>query len=186
QYLGRTDDQVKLRGLRIEPGEIDAVVASAPGVAHAVTLVREDRPGVQRLVGYVVGAGDGPVAVDAVRAHAASRLPEYMVPNVFLEIPAVPLSPNGKLDRRALPVPPDAVAGPSRAPRDAREEILLGIVAAVLGLETAGVEDDFFALGGHSLLAARAASRMRSALGVECSVRDVFEARTVAALAARL
>ncbi len=186
QYLGRTDDQVKLRGLRIELGEIDAVLSGAPGVAHAVTLVREDRPGVQRLVGYVVGTGDGPVPVDAVRAHAASRLPEYMVPNVFLEIPAVPLSPNGKLDRRALPVPPDAVAGPSRAPRDAREEILLGIVAAVLGLETAGVEDDFFDLGGHSLLAARAASRMRSALGVECSVRDVFEARTVAALAARL
>ncbi|MGA5493534.1 amino acid adenylation domain-containing protein [Streptomyces cinereoruber] len=186
QYLGRTDDQVKLRGLRIELGEIDAVLSGAPGVVHAVTLVREDRPGVQRLVGYVVGTGDGPVPVDAVRAHAASRLPEYMVPNVFLEIPAVPLSPNGKLDRRALPVPPDAVAGPSRAPRDAREEILLGIVAAVLGLETAGVEDDFFDLGGHSLLAARAASRMRSALGVECSVRDVFEARTVAALASRL
>ncbi|GHA87661.1 non-ribosomal peptide synthetase [Streptomyces termitum] len=186
QYLGRTDDQVKLRGLRIELGEIDAVLASAPGVAHAVTLVREDRPGVQRLVGYVVGTGDGPVPVDAVRAHAASRLPEYMVPAVLVEIPAVPLSPNGKLDRRALPAPPDAVAGPSRAPRDAREEILLGIVSAVLGLETAGVEDDFFDLGGHSLLAARAAGRMRSALGVECSVRDVFEARTVAALAARL
>ncbi|MGW6555526.1 condensation domain-containing protein, partial [Streptomyces sp. NPDC055051] len=186
QYLGRTDDQVKLRGLRIELGEIDAVVASAPGVAHAVTLVREDRPGVQRLVGYVVGAGDGPVAVDALRAHAASRLPEYMVPGVFVEIPAVPLSPNGKLDRRALPAPPDAVSGPSRAPKDARETLLLGIVAAVLGLETAGVEDDFFDLGGHSLLAARAASRVRTALGVECSVRDVFEARTVAALAARL
>ncbi|MFF9143245.1 amino acid adenylation domain-containing protein [Streptomyces sp. NPDC014861] len=186
QYLGRTDDQVKLRGLRIELGEIDAVVASAPGVAQAVTLVREDRPGVQRLVGYVVGAGDGPVSVDALRAHAASRLPEYMVPGVFVEIPAVPLSPNGKLDRRALPAPPDAVSGPSRAPKDARETLLLGIVAAVLGLETAGVEDDFFDLGGHSLLAARAASRVRTALGVECSVRDVFEARTVAALAVRL
>ncbi|MFF8805416.1 amino acid adenylation domain-containing protein [Streptomyces omiyaensis] len=185
-YLGRTDDQVKLRGLRIEPGEIDAVVAFAPGVAHSVTLVREDRPGVQQLVGYVVGAGDGPVAVDAVRAHAASRLPEYMVPAVFVEIPAVPLSPNGKLDRRALPAPPDAVAGPSRAPKDAGETLLLGIVTAVLRLETAGVEDDFFDLGGHSLLAARAASRIRTALGVECSVRDVFEARTVAALAARL
>ncbi|MGW6414086.1 amino acid adenylation domain-containing protein [Streptomyces sp. NPDC055055] len=186
RYLGRTDDQVKLRGLRIEPGEIDAVVASAPGVARAVTLVREDRPGVQRLVGYFVGDGGTPVSPDAVRAHAASRLPEYMVPAVFLEIPAVPLSPNGKLDRRALPAPPDAVGGTSRAPKDAREETLLGIVAAVLGLETAGVEDDFFDLGGHSLLAARAASRMRTALDVECSVRDVFEARTVAALAARL
>ncbi|MFF6883865.1 amino acid adenylation domain-containing protein [Streptomyces sp. NPDC012421] len=186
QYLGRTDDQVKLRGLRIELGEIDAVLTGAPDVAHAVTLVREDRPGVQRLVAYVVGAGDGPVPVDAVRAHAASCLPEYMVPGVFVEIPAVPLSPNGKLDRRALPAPPDAVAGPSRAPRDARETLLLGIVTAVLGVDTAGVEDDFFDLGGHSLLAARAASRMRAALGVECSVRDVFEARTVAALAARL
>ncbi len=154
-------------------------------MAHAVTLVREDRPGVQRLVAYVVGAGDGPVAVDAVRAHAASRLPEYMVPNVFLEIPAVP-SPQ----RQARPPGPARAAGRRRRALAGTEgrarEILLGIVAAVLGLETAGVEDDFFDLGGHSLLAARAASRMRSALGVECSVRDVFEARTVAALAARL
>ncbi|MFJ3766261.1 amino acid adenylation domain-containing protein [Streptomyces sp. NPDC090082] len=186
QYLGRTDDQVKLRGLRIELGEIDAVLAGAPGVNRAVTVVREDRPGVQRLVGYVVGAGDGPILLDAVRAHAASRLPEYMVPGVFLEITGVPLSPNGKLDRRALPVPPDTVSGTTRAPRDAREEILLGVFTALLGLETAGVEDDFFDLGGHSLLATRLVARMRAALGVECSVRDVFEARTVAGLAGRL
>ncbi|MFJ7984098.1 amino acid adenylation domain-containing protein [Streptomyces sp. NPDC096351] len=185
-YLGRTDDQVKLRGLRIEPGEIDTVVAAAPGVSRAVTVVREDRPGVQRLVTYVVPAGGATVAAEALRAHAAARLPEYMVPSVFLDIPAVPLSPNGKLDRRALPVPPDAATGPSRAPRDAREEILAGVFASLLGLESAGVEDDFFALGGHSLLAARAAARVRAALGVECSVRDVFETRTVEALAARL
>ncbi|MFV6028666.1 amino acid adenylation domain-containing protein [Streptomyces sp. NPDC056264] len=184
-YLGRADDQVKLRGFRIELGEIDTIVATAPGVSRAVTVIREDRPGVQRLVTYVVPA-DAPVTADALRVHAAARLPEYMVPSVFLEIPAIPLSPNGKLDRRALPAPPDAVTGPSRAPRDAREEILAGTFAAVLGLDSAGVEDDFFALGGHSLLAARAAARVRAALGVECSVRDVFEARTVEALAARL
>ncbi|MFD7962487.1 amino acid adenylation domain-containing protein [Streptomyces zaomyceticus] len=183
-YLGRADDQVKLRGFRIELGEIDTVVATAPGVSRAVTVIREDRPGVQRLVTYVVA--DAPASAEALRAHAAARLPEYMVPSVFIDIPAVPLSPNGKLDRRALPAPPDAVTGPSRAPRDAREEILSGVFAAVLGLDTAGVEDDFFALGGHSLLAARAAARVRAALGVECSVRDVFEARTVEALAARL
>ncbi|MYV67635.1 amino acid adenylation domain-containing protein, partial [Streptomyces sp. SID2131] len=103
QYLGRTDDQVKLRGLRIELGEIDAVLSGAPGVARAVSVVREDRPGARRLVAYAVPAGDGPLDPDALRAHAATRLPEYMVPAVIMEIPAVPLSPNGKLDRRALP-----------------------------------------------------------------------------------
>ncbi|MFD8644801.1 amino acid adenylation domain-containing protein [Streptomyces zaomyceticus] len=185
-YLGRADDQVKLRGFRIELGEIDTVVAAAPGVSRAVTVIREDRPGVQRLVTYAVPAEGAPMTADALRAHASGHLPEYMVPSVFMEIPAIPLSPNGKLDRRALPAPPDAVSGPSRAPRDAREEILSGVFATVLGLDTAGVEDDFFALGGHSLLAARAAARVRAALGVECSVRDVFEARTVEALAARL
>ncbi|MEU9862518.1 amino acid adenylation domain-containing protein [Streptomyces sp. NPDC047971] len=186
-YLGRTDDQVKLRGLRVELGEIDAVVSSAAGVARAVTVVREDRPGVQRLVTYVVAApGADRVDTETVRAHAAGRLPEYMVPAVVLRIPAVPLSPNGKLDRRALPAPPDLVQVPSRAPRDAREELIAGIFATLLGLDAAGVEDDFFGLGGHSLLAARAAARVRTALGVECSVRDVFESRTVAALAARL
>ncbi|MFF8831197.1 amino acid adenylation domain-containing protein [Streptomyces sp. NPDC015131] len=185
-YLGRADDQVKLRGFRIELGEIAAVLAEPDAVAQAVAVVREDRPGLQQLVGYVVPAPGAAVDTGAVRAHAAGRLPEYMVPAVLVPLDAMPLSPNGKLDRRALPAPPTATAGPSRAPRDAREEILAGIFAEVLDLPAAGVEDDFFALGGHSLLATRAVSRVRAALGVECAVRDLFEARTVAALAARL
>ncbi|MGW1926128.1 amino acid adenylation domain-containing protein, partial [Streptomyces massasporeus] len=185
-YLGRADDQVKLRGFRIELGEIDTVLTTTPGILRAVTVIREDRPGSRRLVAYAVPAAGASFDPDALRAHATTQLPEYMVPSVFMEIPAIPLSPNGKLDRRALPAPPDTVTGPSRAPRDAREEILAGTFAAVLGLDTAGVDDDFFSLGGHSLLAARAAARVRAALGVECSVRDVFEARTVEALAARL
>ncbi|MEU1280944.1 amino acid adenylation domain-containing protein [Streptomyces sp. NPDC005805] len=186
-YLGRTDHQVKLRGLRIELGEIETVLASAPGITRAVVLVREDVPGVQRLVAYTVSAQGAVLDADALRAHAATRLPEYMIPAVFVPLDAVPLSPNGKLDRRALPAPPAETAeGVYRAPKNAREEILAGIFAEVLGVERVGAEDDFFALGGHSLLVARAVSRARDALGVECAVRDLFEARTVAALAVRL
>ncbi|MEU6062572.1 amino acid adenylation domain-containing protein [Streptomyces sp. NPDC047097] len=186
-YLGRTDDQVKLRGFRIELGEIEAVLTNAPGIARAIVIVREDNPGVQRLVAYAVPAAGTAVDTAALRTLAADRLPEYMVPAAFLELAEVPLSPNGKLDRRALPAPPEAASGPARAPRDAREEIVSGIFGDILGLpESAGVLDDFFALGGHSLLATRAVSRIRTALGVECAVRDLFEARTVEALAARL
>ncbi|MFH0518630.1 amino acid adenylation domain-containing protein [Streptomyces sp. M41] len=183
-YLGRTDHQVKLRGQRIELGEIESVLAEVPGVTQSAVVVREDTPGVQRLVAYVVA---GP-AFDhvAARAHAGSRLPEYMVPTTFVRLDALPLSPSGKLDRRALPAPPEAAAGSSRAPRNAREEVVAGVLAAVLERTHVGVEDDFFALGGHSLLATRAVSRLRAALGVECAVRDLFEARTAAALAARL
>ncbi|MFD9618913.1 amino acid adenylation domain-containing protein [Streptomyces virginiae] len=186
EYLGRTDDQVKLRGFRIELGEIQAVLTGAPEVAQAAVVVREDRPGVQRLVAYVVPAPGAAPDQAALRTLAAARLPEYMVPSEVIELEALPLSANGKLDRRALPAPAAPVAGASRAPRDAREEILAGILADVLGLESVGVEDDFFALGGHSLLAARAVGRFRAALDVDCAIRDLFEARTVAALAALL
>ncbi|MFD5650509.1 amino acid adenylation domain-containing protein, partial [Streptomyces sp. NPDC127039] len=183
-YLGRTDHQVKIRGQRVELGEIESVLGEAPGVAQAVAQVREDRPGVRQLVAYVVAAA----AFDAtaVRAHAAARLPEYMVPSAFVLLDALPLGRSGKLDRRALPMPPEAETGSSRAPRNAREEVVTGVFATVLERSSVGVEDDFFALGGHSLLATRAASRLRTALGAECTVRDLFEARTAAALAARL
>ncbi|MGW6981620.1 amino acid adenylation domain-containing protein [Streptomyces sp. NPDC054932] len=186
EYLGRTDDQVKLRGLRIEPGEIQAVLTSAPEVDRAAVVVREDQPGVQRLVAYAVPAPGATLDPAALRTLAAARLPEYMVPAVVVPLAVLPTTANGKLDRRALPTPAAPVTGASRAPRDAREEILAGVLADVLGLDAVGVEDDFFALGGHSLLAARAVGRFRSALDVDCTVRDLFEMRTVAALAALL
>ncbi|WP_327260474.1 amino acid adenylation domain-containing protein [Streptomyces sp. NBC_01232] len=186
EYLGRTDDQVKLRGFRIELGEIQAVLGSSPDIARAAVIVREDQPGVQRLVAYAVPAPGVTIDPAALRTLAAARLPEYMVPAVVVPLAVLPTTANGKLDRRALPAPAAPVAGSSRAPRDAREEILAGILADVLGLESVGVEDDFFALGGHSLLAARAVGRFRSALDVDCAIRDLFEMRTVAALAALL
>ncbi|WP_405786945.1 amino acid adenylation domain-containing protein [Streptomyces sp. NBC_00029] len=186
EYLGRTDDQVKLRGFRIELGEIQAVLGSSPDIARAAVIVREDQPGVQRLVAYAVPAPGATIDPAALRTLAAARLPEYMVPAVVVPLAVLPTTANGKLDRRALPAPAAPVAGSSRAPRDAREEILAGILADVLGLESVGVEDDFFALGGHSLLAARAVGRFRSALDVDCAIRDLFEMRTVAALAALL
>ncbi|MFJ3876984.1 amino acid adenylation domain-containing protein [Streptomyces sp. NPDC090077] len=186
-YLGRTDHQIKLRGLRIEPAEIETTLTTHPHLTHTTVQLREDTPGVQHLVAYVVPAAgtDEPDEAE-LRAWAGDRLPEYMVPSFFVTLAELPLSPNGKLDRKALPAPELHGASGSRAPRDAREEIAAGVLADVLGLPSVGADDDFFALGGHSLLAARAAARLREALGGECAVRDVFELRTAARLAARL
>ncbi|RZB19953.1 amino acid adenylation domain-containing protein [Streptomyces sp. F001] len=184
QFLGRADDQVKLRGFRIELGEIEAALTSCPGVAGAAAVIREDRPGDRRLVGYVVP--DGLVDVSQVKKAVAARLPEYMVPAAVVVVDALPLTPNGKLDRKALPAPDySAATGLPQAPRDAREEILAGLFADVLGLEThqVGVDGGFFDLGGHSLLAMRLIGRIRAVLGVDLAIRDLFAAPTVAALA---
>ncbi|MFF3431340.1 amino acid adenylation domain-containing protein, partial [Streptomyces sp. NPDC002602] len=188
EFVGRADDQIKLRGFRIELGEIEAALTAAEGVGRAVVLVREDLPGFPALVGYVTPAGDGPAPeAGAVRRAAAGRLPEYMVPSAVVVLDAFPLTSNGKVDRRSLPAPDlSGLTGSGRAPRGAREEILAGIFAEVLALPAVGPDDDFFSLGGHSLLAARVIARVRTALDRECGIRDVFEARTVAALAARL
>ncbi|MFC9233490.1 amino acid adenylation domain-containing protein [Streptomyces decoyicus] len=186
EFAGRADDQVKIRGLRIEPGEIEAVVGSHPLVRQAAVVVREDRPGDQRIVAYVVPAEDAGTAPAGLREHAARTLPDYMVPAAFVPLDALPLTPNGKLDRRALPAPDLGSTTASRRPRDPREEILCGLFAEVLGVDRVGAEDNFFELGGHSLLAMRLISRVRTVLGVEPAVRDLFETPTAAGLAGRL
>ena len=183
EYLGRADDQVKMRGFRIELGEIEAVLAADASVRQAAVMVREDRPGDRRLVGYVVPATGADVDAVMLRERAGRVLPDYMVPAAVVVLDRLPLSPTGKLERRALPAPEYAAATGGRAPATARERALCEVFAQVLGLDRVGVEDSFFDLGGHSLLATRLVSRVRSVLGVELPIRAVFEHPTVTALA---
>ena len=186
EFLGRTDAQVKLRGFRIEPGEIEAVLLRHPGVAQAAVIAREDAPGDKRLVGYVVAAGAGAPEAASLRGHVARSLPDYMVPSAYVVLERLPLTANGKLDRRALPAPALWGSAPRRSARTPQEEILCALFAEVLGLPAVGIEDNFFALGGHSLLAMRLISRIRASLDIEIAIRSLFEAPTVAALAGRL
>ncbi|MEU9167206.1 amino acid adenylation domain-containing protein [Streptomyces sp. NPDC048420] len=181
-FLGRTDHQVKVRGVRVEPGEVESVLAVHASVGHAVVVAHG-----QLLVAYVVPAAGAGFDPDELRRHAAAALPGAMVPAAFVTLDALPLTPNGKLDRRALPaVDLAADGGAGGRGRDPREEILCGLFADALGVDRVGVDDDFFALGGHSLLAMRLVSGVRAALGAEVSLRTVFDAPTPAALAARL
>jgi non-ribosomal peptide synthase protein (TIGR01720 family) len=179
RYLGRADEQVKVRGYRIEPGEVQAALAALDGVERAVVIARDDHPGGKRLVGYVTGTADPTV----VRATLQDRLPEYMIPATVVVLDAMPLTVNGKLDKRALPAPEYQAVGVYRAPADVLEELLAGIYAEVLGLDRVGVDDSFFELGGDSILSMQVVSRARTA-GVLCRPRDIFVEQSVARLAA--
>ncbi|MGW9448877.1 amino acid adenylation domain-containing protein [Streptomyces sp. NPDC055632] len=185
-YVGRADQQVKLRGHRIEPGEIEAALRAHPSVRAACVVVREDLPGDRALTAYVVPAPGRTPDPAALTAHLGSRLPAYMVPSAVQTLDELPLTPNGKLDRAALPAPATAPDTTGRAPRGAREEILAGLFADVLGLPGVAADDNFFALGGHSLLATLLVGRIRTALDAETGIRTLFEHPTVASLAAAL
>ncbi|MFD0279550.1 amino acid adenylation domain-containing protein, partial [Kitasatospora sp. NPDC127111] len=186
EFLGRTDDQIKLRGFRIEPAEIETHFTARPDITQAAVLLREDNPGDQRLVAYLVPtAGDTPDPAE-LRATAAAQLPAHLVPSAVVLLDTLPLTPNGKLDRRALPAPATSTDPTGRTPRTPREELLCGLFAATLHTDTVGIDDNFFDLGGHSLLAARLTARIRDELGVQVGLRALFETPTVAQLAERL
>ncbi|WP_435823433.1 amino acid adenylation domain-containing protein, partial [Kitasatospora aureofaciens] len=186
EFAGRADHQVKLRGLRIEPGEIEAVLAGCPGVAQAAVVAREDRPGDKRLVAYLVPTSEGAPEPAELSGRLRRELPDYMVPAAFVTLDALPLTANGKLDRAALPAPEYGATGAGRGPRTPQEQLLCGLFAEVLGRDQVSIDDGFFDLGGHSLLAARLASRVRETLGLELGLRMLFEAPTVAGLTERL
>ena len=181
EFLGRADEQVKLRGFRIEPGEIAAVLLRHPGVAQAAVVVREDR-GSKQLVAYVVGRADQVLDAGDLRAHAVASLPEHMVPAAFVMLEQLPLTASGKLDRRGLPAP-ELTAAEWRGPRTPAEEALCALYAEVLSVERVGIDDSFFALGGDSILSIRLVSRARQQ-GLVITPRAVFEHQTAGALAA--
>jgi len=186
EFVGRADFQVKVRGFRVEPGEVEAVLREHAAVADAVVVARDDPDGSKRLVGFVVGAGG--VAGGELRRFVAERLPEYMVPAVVVWLERFPLTANGKVDRGALPEPvvSGGVEGAYVAPRDELERVLCAVWAEVLGVERVGVHDNFFDLGGHSLLAGRISAKVLEVIGQPVSIAALFEAPRIDALARRI
>ncbi|MEU9136993.1 amino acid adenylation domain-containing protein [Streptomyces sp. NPDC048404] len=185
QHLGRIDTQVKIRGYRVEPAEVEAALTTHPRIAQVAVVTQQPGDTTPYLAAYLVPA-DGASVPDAaeIQEHLADRLPEYMVPAAYVPLERLPLSPNGKLDLKALPAPDLTSTTPFRAPTTPREEALARLFAEVLGLEKVGVDDGFFELGGHSLLATRLITRARSEIGMEIPIRKIFDLPTVAALAA--
>jgi len=187
EYLGRNDQQVKLRGFRIEPGEIEARLLQHEGVREAVVVAREDEPGQKRLVAYCVARDGQEPSAHELREHVGQALPEYMVPSAFVQLEALPLTPNGKLDRKALPAP-DGGAYAQReyeAPQGQVEQALAQLWQELLRVERVGRQDNFFELGGHSLLAVSLIERMRGQ-GMHTEVRTLFTAPTLAELAVQV
>jgi amino acid adenylation domain-containing protein len=186
KFVGRIDHQVKVRGFRVEPGEVEARLRQHESVREAFVVAREDTPGEKRLVAYLVASPETILLVDELREYLKERLPHYMIPSAFVTLDALPLTPHGKLDRKALPAPElDATKAGARfvAPRSALEEMIADIWSEILGVRQVGVESNFFDLGGHSLLATRVVSRLRERCGVELPLRVLFESPTVAAVA---
>jgi amino acid adenylation domain-containing protein/non-ribosomal peptide synthase protein (TIGR01720 family) len=184
EFLGRSDDQVKIHGYRIEPGEVAAVLQTNPSVARAFVMAREDQPGDKRLVAYVVSADHSTTDAAALKTFLQGKLPEYMLPKSLVFLQSLPLTPNGKLDKKALPAP-DAVHGPSKnrvAPRNQIETTLAKIWGGVLGIEEPGVHDNFFELGGDSILSIQIIARANQA-GLKLSPRQIFQHQTIAELA---
>ncbi|HYO90249.1 MAG TPA: amino acid adenylation domain-containing protein, partial [Pyrinomonadaceae bacterium] len=186
EYVGRADAQVKVRGYRIELGEIESIIISQQGVRDAVVIAREDAAGEKVLLAYVVQADDALRGVEELKAELRRHLPEYMIPVALIQMEALPLTTNGKIDRKALPeyqAGEFAAVAPEQAAQTPIEEIVAGVWAEVLGLKNVGVNTSFFELGGHSLLALRLVSRLQSAFQIELAVDAVFEAPTVSGLA---
>ncbi|MGZ3461512.1 MAG: non-ribosomal peptide synthetase, partial [Archangium sp.] len=187
EFLGRADEQVKLRGVRIELGELESVLASHPSVEQTAVRVREDVPGDKRLVAYVVPRPGAELDLDTLRGFLKDKLPDYMLPSAFVPLKAMPVTSSGKVDRKALPAPDGLTLVRAFVPPEGKLELeLAAIWAQVLGLQRVGRHDNFFDLGGHSLLATQAITRVRNAFGVELPLRSLFEHATVAALAAKL
>ena len=187
EFLGRLDRQVKLRGLRIELGEIESALNRHPAVHESLVMVREDTPGDKRLVAYVVPGGETAPSGAELRGFLSPTLPQYMTPAVFVPLAELPRSPGGKVYRGALPRPDYGRAEPGEpeaGPRTPTETAIAGIWAQVLKLERVGIHANFFELGGHSLLATQLVSRVRADLRVDLPLRSLFEAPTVAGLAA--
>jgi amino acid adenylation domain-containing protein len=185
EYLGRIDNQVKIRGFRIELGEIEALLASHPQIWETVVIVRDDTTGDKRLVAYIVPQPEKTITINEIRQFLKAKLPGYMIPNAFVILDALPLTANGKIDRRALP-PPESSSETSDkyvAPRNPIEDILVNVWSEVLKVEKVGINDNFFELGGHSLLATKLVAQIRDRLKVELPLRQLFNSATLAELA---
>jgi acyl carrier protein len=183
EFLGRIDDQINLRGHRVEPGEIAAVLRRYPGVGQAAVVVRDDPPGGPRLVAYLTPAlADKPPAAPEIRAHLRERLPDHMVPSAFVVLDSLPRSVQGKLDRRALPPPPAERPGGSAgyvAPRDEHEALVASVWEELLGVRPIGLVDNFFDLGGHSMLAVRVMAEIERRTGRRLPLASLFQQATV-------